>query len=317
MIGSFTQLPTDPQSKAIDQNTPLKPFWETNASFYSSVNASSTKKFGYTYPEIAAGGANPPPNYIQDLIFRLYGNGNFITVFNSPTDDEATRKAIDALNEGKAEAPNTALAVVGKAVRIPKSEALVTDPKNVKLVKPAPSNPGHDDYVVTPDTYRDWIVNITIEKYALGGSASIGFFLGNPDDIPANPAEWVLSPNFVGTFDIFANKISQTGCSNCKKQAEQKLRIGGTIHLTKPLIHRQIALVDDDPVDYLTKYLWWRCFDVEGRSVDPADIPSLKVSVHSAPYNIVPGLDPQRSEYEAHYPVTRGKPGGVGEEGDL
>lgn len=42
--------------------------------------------------------------------------------------------------------------------------------------KAVPSNPGHDGYELNPETYRDWIVNVTLEKFALGGSGSVDFF---------------------------------------------------------------------------------------------------------------------------------------------
>src|SRR5208282_1539910 len=54
-------------------------------------------------------------------------------------------------------------------------------PETSDQARPLPAAvpaPHPDDYVVTPDTYRDWIANVTLEKYAFKGSGRICFFLG-------------------------------------------------------------------------------------------------------------------------------------------
>jgi hypothetical protein len=275
------------------------PFRKTADDFFTSALAVSTNTYGYTYPEIAAGGDISPdkfPAYIQQVIDELYGPGNFVTVFTAGDNSAATHRAVAALG------PKIPLNVEGNVFRIPKTEA-------------SPSNVPNSGYVITPDTYRDWIVNITVEKWALGGSGIVGVFLGK--DIPDNPVEWVRSDDFVGTFDIWTSKVNSIKCSKCKKQAEERSRVGGTIHLTKDLIRRQIALVDQAPIDYLAQNLSWSCLNADGVVIPPDDIPSLKVAVLAAGYEIVPGLDPQRQPFQIHYEVTRGKAGGVSDEADL
>ena len=174
--------------------------------------------------------------------------------------------------------------------------------------------PANHDYVVTPDNYRDWIANVTLEKYALGGSGRVAFFLGPEDEIPTDPTEWLACPIYVGSFSIFATNPETTGCKNCKDQAEKQLRVGGTVHLTKALIRRRCPLTGDPPVQYLAEYLHWRICDVHGNHIPRENVPSLKVVVQSAGYVDRPGLigrRPERAPWTRHSPATRGKLGGV------
>lgn len=117
-------------------------------------------------------------------------------------------------------------------------------------------------------------------------------------------------------FDIWANKIRTTQYLSWKKKGKSKFTIGGTAHLTKYLMHYQNAFACDEPVDYLSKYLTRKCY-VERVNVPPWDTSCLKISVHSAGYEIVPGLDPQRDNYESYYSITTGKPNGMANEDSL
>lgn len=170
------------------------------------------------------------------------------------------------------------------------------------------------DYVVTPETYKDWIANVTLEKYALGGSGRVAFFLGPLEEIPADPHEWLTCPIYVGSYTIFATDPETSGCKNCKDQADKKLRVGGTVHLTKALIRRRCPLTGNAPVEYLTENLHWRLCNVEEREIPREEVPSLKIVVQSAgyltPHGII-GRRPERAPWTRHAPITSGKPGGV------
>jgi tyrosinase len=182
-----------------------------------------------------------------------------------------------------------------------------------------PSHPSSGaDYVVTPETYRDWIANVTCEKYALGGSGRIVFFLGPEEQIPSNPSDWYESPLYVGSFSIFATDPALTGCGNCKTQEANKTRVGGTVHLTETLIRCHVPLTGDEPVAYLKENLHWRISNKDENLVAREDVPSLKVVVQSAGYSFTEGDDrPQRSEWIRHAPVTAGRPGGVNHGGEF
>jgi hypothetical protein len=160
-----------------------------------------------------------------------------------------------------------------------------------------------------PSTYRDWVANVTIEKHALGGSGKVCFFIGDENEIPSNPSQWHQSPLYVGAFSIFA-----TG------QVAAEMRIGGTVHLTKALIRHGVPLTGRQPVEYLTQNLRWRVSTVAGEEKSIADIPSLKIIVQSAGYEVPGGViggRPERTGWTKYPEITHGKPGGVNHGDDL
>src|ERR1700738_7093 len=107
----------------------------------------------------------------------------------------------------------------------------------------------------TPDNYRDWIVNVTLEEHALGASGQVSFFCGPESEIPSNAQEAYKSPIFVGSYSIY----TAPGSPNRDGQ-----RVGGTVHLTKTLIKNHVALTGNKPVEYLTENLHWRCYGIKG-----------------------------------------------------
>jgi len=254
--------------------------------------------------------------------------------------------AVEALSQGVAKVKISPPVIKENAIVIPKQPAFTavkrvqvplshnphppaaqSNPHPPSNPHPAatPANPQHpagDDYVVTPDTYRDWIANVTLEKYALKGSGRVCFFIGPTEEIPANPSDWFTSPIYVGAYTIFATNPETTGCENCKDQADSHQRVGGTVHLTKTLIRRHCPLTGDAPINYLKENLHWRLCNAKEEEVRREDVPSLKVVVQSAGFDTTPndgsqiiGRRPQRSPWERHSPITAGRPGGV-EHGD-
>jgi Tyosinase C-terminal domain len=197
-------------------------------------------------------------------------------------------------------------------VRLPVHSPPPSNPHPPATPAPAPHS---EDYVVTPDTYQDWTANATLEKYSLGGSGQVCFFLGPASEIPTNPKDWFTSHLLVGKFGIFASNPTITGCDNCKTQEALHTRVGGTVHLTKALIRHRVPLVGNAPVEYLKENLHWRASTVKGVEVPIADIPSLKVVVQSAGYRLPPaggiGARPVKLPSARHAPITSGKPGGV------
>jgi tyrosinase len=359
MKGTFVHNPdTNVNAKDINQNTPLAPFWKTQSAFANSLDAQSTSAYGYTYPEIAAAGP-VSPNQLSEIILQtvdqLYGGGSFFSAFRVTT-AKAKDVAVEALRQGVEKAKISPV-VKGNAIHIPKRAAFTAVPLakkvQVPLPIPPPANNPHpppasnnpptssgqpqvavepitpslpeahltgDDYVVTPDTYRDWIANVTLEKYALKGSGRVCFFLGPTNEIPENPSDWFASPIYVGMYTIFATNPVTTGCKNCKDQADKRHRVGGTVHLTKALIRHHIPLTGNEPVNYLKENLHWRLCDVNENEVLREDVPSLKVVVQSAGYTVPPGgigRRPLRGPWVRHAPVTRGRPGGVDHEDEF
>jgi len=298
----------------------------------------------------------PLDQQMWNLVHDMYSEGNIMSAAFRVPEAKAPQSVMSSLFQGFERLSVTPAAhpqptVRNLAINIP-ARALFALPKAtpgqvpLKASNPAPSNPHSsaanphppasnphppagtatapapgEDYVITPDTYREWTVNATLEKYSLGGSGQICFFLGPANEIPAKPEDWYTSPSFVGKFGIFASDPELTGCANCKDQADAKTRVGGTVHLTKALIRHRIPLVGDEPLEYLQKNLQWRASTVQGVEVPLADIPSLKVMVQSAGYELPPGggigARPHRLPFRTHSPITRGRQGGVDHSNDF
>jgi tyrosinase len=362
MKGTFVHRPdSDPNATDIDVNTPLEPFWKSQSDFATSVDATSTAAYGYTYPEIAAAGpvsADQLSEVIHQTVGQLYGTSNIFSAFT--VQKNPSHVAMEALRQGVEKATISPV-VKDNAIHIPAHAAFTAVPKAQRILnapfggpqggavppksipEPKPSGPqggavpphqslpeshrpsgpqggvihpaaSQPDYVVTPENYKDWIANVTLEKYALGGSGRVVFFLGPVEEIPANPHEWLTCPIYVGSYTIFATNPETSGCKNCKDQADKKLRVGGTVHLTKALIRRRCPLTGAAPVHYLTENLHWRMCDVEQNEIPSQNVPSLKVVVQSAgyltPHGIL-GRRPERGPWTRHAPITSGKAGGV------
>jgi hypothetical protein len=124
---------------------------------------------------------------VYDAVERLYGGGSFSSAILAPNKKIAADKAVESLSEGVEKVQITPT-VHENSISIPVTTRFTAVPKaqRDKPRAPAPSNPGHDNYTVTPETYRDWVANVTLEKYSLGGSGSVAFFLGPIDEIPVD-----------------------------------------------------------------------------------------------------------------------------------
>lgn len=355
MEGTFVQFPEGADATDINQDTPLEPFSKSQSDFATSLDCYSTGVYGYTYPEIAAAGPVSPDSLSQFVIQQvdqLYGGGSFFSAFTVPK-DRSSDVAMESLTHsmqtafqpvqrepgvfhipkfrlfskknnprpGPPSSPPVASGSQGAAKPHNNPEPAPSGPQG-GVVHPEAEGEHYPGYKVTPDNYRQWIANVTLEKYALGGSGRIAFFLGPEDQIPTDPKEWYTSPLYVGAYSIFAQTNPTTsGCSNCKTQAERHMRVGGTVHLTESLIRHHIPLQGDEPIEYLKNNLHWRASDCNEEEIRREDIPSLKVVVQSAGVVLPPGggvgSRPIRSIWTRHAHVTRGKPGGVNREDEF
>ena len=66
-----------PPKTIVDADSPLKPFYSTNTTFYTSRTASDIKAFGYTYPEINDWSRTPEElaSFVTSRVNDLYGRG--------------------------------------------------------------------------------------------------------------------------------------------------------------------------------------------------------------------------------------------------
>jgi hypothetical protein len=261
----------------------------------TSADIQSTLTYGYVYPEIKAH-PNVSQAQLAQLVFddveRLYGGTDVSDAFTAQSEEETVNKAVEALGTGIQQTALGLPTVSGKTIRFAKV------------------NPG-GHYELNPDTYQDWIVNLAIDKYALGGSGRIMFFLCPESDIPEDPTEWPKHSDYIGVYDIFAYSTPDE-CQNCKALHEAGYKVGGTVYLTKPLIKRGIALIGDEPEKYLKEKLQVRAYSITtGDVYTPEMLPSLELSIQSAGYDATPGVHgpgrPQRKEWQIHRDVTGGR----------
>ena len=309
----------------VNVNTPLTPFWNTQTAISTSVNCITTTKYGYIYPEIALVQTSDPEQLstaVHQRVMELYGSGSFFNTFLASTEKKLgfAQKALAKPKQAPSATPPPV--VKGNQIRlaIPQQRALpmAKAPRAAPAApKAAPTESDHEEYVITPENYQDWIVNVTIEKYALNGSGRVCFFLGPEEEIPENSAEWYTSPIYVGAFTIFAQDPRITECGNCKDQAQRQFRIGGTVHLTKALIRRHIPLEDAEPVQYLKENLHWRVTDLTDRRYANEDLPSLRVIVTAAGMEIGPDGRVHRGPWTRYPEITQGRAGGAQDAGDI
>jgi tyrosinase len=271
---SWLTVGLDPKiSNGITKDKDLHPFWDTEKSLVTSATCQFTKKYNYTYPELATpNGISPDKAY--EKVSALYGGGHWPTFFlreanRAATESQAATVASNTppqsiIDDSHIDLPSSGL----KPRSSVPHQRVVTAP-------PSLSQTMEQDHEPTLDTYQEWVVNITVEKFALRGPGYVIVFLGPEGDIPANEAEWQTCPLYVGSVYIFTADPDITGCENCKQQEESGMRIGGSVYLTNTLIEKRVPLVGQAVVDYLKENLHWRVKDSDGNERE--EVPSLKV----------------------------------------
>ena len=114
--------------------------------------------------------------------------------------------------------------------------------------------------------YLEWIVNLKVQKHALGGTFLVHVFLG---DFPRDdPTAWLSAPNKVGALTVLGDS-PDTGCLKCEADRVAHLQITGQVPLTLGLVERYLAHQIDDltpekVVPYLQTNLHWRVTLVNG-----------------------------------------------------
>ena len=267
----------------------------------------SPSQLGYTYPEfngLDLGNQDAVRTRIAQVVNDLYGPSRRGRSIFSPVMNLATS------------APQAAMA---KSSSQPSGES--DDEPDV----PVTISGGEG---AAPGGYWEWTARIRFKKYALGCSFSVLLFLG---EVPEDPAEWRMSPNYAGAHHAFVNSAPQR-CANCRRQAE--LVIEGFVHLNEAIAsHSGLGTFDPDAVKpYLQENLHWRVqkvsddddnvccmpgshhdvMQVDGTVVDLDDIQSLEVFVVATHVSLPPGATfPVPEHCIFHRDVTQGQRGGA------
>lgn len=223
----------------------LTPFWNTDTTFWASSGTTDTTKLGYSYPEfngLDVGNPQAVKVAIGNIVNRLYG----FSIFGSLAPTSAPTTSFFAASAAAAEVP-----VETNQAAAPHAQSLLAadghDHSSHPIVQP-------HHYVPPSQGFWDWTARVEFRKYELGVSFSVLLFLGQ---VPEDPEEWLVSPNFVGAHHAFVNTAAGH-CANCRNQGT--LVEEGFVHLNHAIAqHSGLGSLEPGVVEpYLTEQLQWR-----------------------------------------------------------
>jgi tyrosinase len=256
----------------------LTPFWDNQTTFWASAAVTNTSSLGYTYPDfegVDVTNTDAARTAISNRVNELYGTsvfGSFAAVrpqsIPAPVADTAKKVAASsshirsvAPSSTKPEVP--ALAALPSPAHSPAAAAAPQQHPSTTQVTDHPQ--GHMNIHPHPTVVEqssappdrgiwDWTVRVEVKKYELGTSFSVLIFLGQ---VPENPREWRISPNYVGGHHAFVNS-GASSCANCSNQ--QDLVVEGFVHLNHAIVqHSGLGSLEPAVVEpYLTHNLHWK-----------------------------------------------------------
>jgi tyrosinase len=158
--------------------------------------------------------------------------------------------------------------------------------------------------VVVNGRYKQWGLNMEVNKFALSASFNIFFFLGNASE---DARQWAFDSHLVGSVAVLRPMGDDTPA---------ELTIYGSIPLTRAMLDAvdtgKLKNLDvAKAVPHLQDHLQWRVAYLNGTEISISQIPSLKVYVVDQDVK-QPSSITELPEYGAvtqHLNVTEGKPG--------
>ena len=160
--------------------------------------------------------------------------------------------------------------------------------------------------------YKQWALNIEVNKFARDNSYTIYFFMGPPEGAPA---DWLSDANLVASYPCLR---PQNGTN-----VPADLKIYGRIPLTRSILEAVDDgtvknLQPDQTTPYLQKQLQWRLADVNGLEIKIEEVPSLKIALTDQDVTPPPPNARVGDRYPKYGKVTthldngiKGKPGSV------
>ncbi|KAJ8091668.1 hypothetical protein AAF712_005919 [Marasmius tenuissimus] len=299
--GTWT-LPVD---TPIDKNTQLTPFWNTQSTYWTSSNITSTAPLGYTYPEFNNLSTSDPSavqTAIARIVNQLYGGGAFNNIppiarsLASAAAPKAVSTESDKTSGDAQEEPQRA--TVRSFAAVPESQNGGANPDLAQA--PMSVEPSADVW--------EWTARIRVKKYEVGCSFAVPVFLGS---VPDNSAEWLTCDHFVGAHHAFVNS-SPDRCGNCRTQ--QNITLEGFVHLNDAIVSMSgLNSLEPSVVEpYLTRELHWRAIKNSGEVIELSQLPSLEVTVIVTRLGLPPGsMFPVPEETRHCHGVTEGRPAGA------
>ncbi|KAJ8128213.1 hypothetical protein O1611_g5423 [Lasiodiplodia mahajangana] len=250
---------TQNQGDIEDIQTPLKPFFVNDTSFWTSDMVRKHETFGYTYTEVA----NKTRAEVVAAINRLYTDYSPATLALRRHENSVTHagKSVDGqISKTRAQQQSRKSGIMGWQHDTISCLSL--------------------DAVFKADldgeSYREWIANIEVKKHAFNSSFLIYLFLG---DAPDDSSSWPHLNNLVGSLGVFAG--------HSQSMAAQHKKITGTIPLTSSLVRmtaeKNISSLDPEDVElFLRSALRLKIALVNGTVVGANEVDGLHISIVSS-----------------------------------
>lgn len=274
---------TESQGNMEDIDTPLKPFFLNDTSFWTSDMVRDLETFGYTYEEVD----NKTREEVVAAINRKYTDYSPATI---------------ALRSKQNSLPRAGQ-LLGDHISKVMTEQQSHETKSMAWHHGSASHPPvHAIFKVNSngEYYREWIANIKARKHALKGSFLIYLFFG---DVSDDTSSWQHLDNLVGSLGVFADH----GRSSTAEEGQ----ITGTIPLTSALMRmagkRQISSLDpEDAEPFLRSALQLRISKADGTAVNASDVDGLGISIVSSMVTVPATGDqlPQWGEVESNFDLV-------------
>lgn len=257
----------------------LLPFHADANNFWTASTARSTREFGYTYPEIIDWGvdAETLANNVRTKVNELY---------NPPT--RASRRSLQTYKYTNSTRPGLLGGLLGD-IRDTLEKFFELGINNLN---------------------KQWVINIKVDKHALGNTFQIHFFYGNP---PEDVSTWGYAPNLIGTYGVFAGSSPDAPSRTSYGQVSLSPVLGNAMS-SGILGSLESAFV----IPLLKDNLQWRVTDVTGQPVDTQEIVErgdLEIFVASRDVEPLSSgqehLFPKHGAWQFHKEPTQGKTGGV------
>ncbi|KAI1121613.1 Di-copper centre-containing protein [Nemania abortiva] len=274
---------TQNQGDIEDTQTPLKPFFVNDTSFWTSDMVRKLETFGYTYTEVA----NKTRAEVVAAINRMYtdyspatlifgSNKNSLTDAGQLVDDQAPK----SITQQQSHKSKTMAWHHGSMGHLPLGAV-----SGVNFNR---------------ESYREWIANIEVKKHAFESSFLIYLFLG---DVPDDSSSWQHLDNLVGSLGVFVGHGQPTKAHHNK--------VTGTIPLTSALMRmaadKDISSLDTEDVELLLRSaLKLKVALVNGTVVSANEVDGLRISIVSAMVTI-PATEeelPKWGEFQTNFDLV-------------
>jgi tyrosinase len=250
---------TQNQGDIEDVQTPLKPFFVNDTSFWTSDMVRKPDTFGYTYMEVA----NKTRGEVIATVNRMYTDYSPATISFKSNEKSLAHvgpsvedQILKTVTQEQSHRSKTMAWRHGSISHLP-----------LNVIFKANAN---------GKSYREWIANIEVKKHAFNSSFLIYLFWG---DVPDDSSSWQNLDNLVGSLGVFS------GHGHSMKAHLGK--VTGTIPLTSALMRmaadQHVSSLDPEDVEsVLRSALKLKIALINGTVVGANEVDGLRISIVSS-----------------------------------